>query len=237
MFEPRKLRIHYSVTKPDGGTVDFDIRLDEHGLLEDMPDRAPAWTRLKGGRCPDCTAPKGACRAALSIVPVVDGFKAIDSLQLVKARVTTATYTAEVNCPASKVASSVMGLRMAASGCPKIAPFRAMALYHQPFSTLEETVIRAAGFMLLGRWAHGTLATEQPFEPLINAWLKLEEVNLRVGRSLDDHSATDGAANGLVNLDMFAKAGVFGLQSALDALKPALLAWELDLTEQKASMS
>lgn len=118
---------------------------------------------------------------------------------------------------------------MAGSGCPKLAPFRAMAIYHQPFSTLEDTVIRAAGFLLLGRWAHATLADEDPFAPLIDAWEQLEEVNLRIAHCLQDYCATDAALNGLVNLDMFAKAGGFSLESALASLKPALLAWDLGL--------
>lgn len=69
-----------------------------------------------------------------------------------------------------------------------------MAVYHQPFAILEDAVIRAAGFMLLGC-------------------------------SLQAYCAKDGVRNGLANLDMFAKAGMFGLDSALAALKPALLAW------------
>ncbi len=229
MFQPRKLRVTYSVDKPDGEMVEFAIRLDEHGLLEDLPADGPAWTHMNAERCANCTVEGAACRAALAIVPVVEAFIDIDSLQQVRARACLPNYTAEIEAPISHVASSIMGLSMAASGCPKIAPFRGMAIFHQPFSTLEETVIRAAGFTLLGRWAHGTLADEDPFAPLIDAWQRLEEVNMLISRSLRDHCAADAALNGLVNLDMFAKAGVFGLKSALVALRPALLAWDLGL--------
>jgi hypothetical protein len=225
MFEPRKLRVIYSVRKPDGTEVDFDNRLDERGLLEVLPDCGPDWTRLNGKRCTGCTGRHQSCQAALAIAPVVAAFKTMDSLEWVDVRVIMDNYTAEVVCDVSKVVSCIMGLRMAASGCPKIAPFRAMALYHQPFSSLEETVIRAAGFTLLGRWAHGTLGTNDPFSPLIDAWERLEEVNLRIAQAMRDHGSTDAALNGLVNLDMFAKAGGFGLRRALDALRPALLAW------------
>ncbi|MCM2287574.1 MAG: hypothetical protein NDI67_00995 [Sulfuritalea sp.] len=227
MFEPRKLRVIYRIQKPDGRQVELDNRVDENGLLEGLPDQGPDWTRLNGNRCAGCNARHRSCRAAVAIAPVVDAFKTMDSLEHVAVSVVMANYTAEVICPASKVVSSIMGLRMAASGCAKIAPFRAMALYHQPFSSLEETVIRAAGFMLLGRWAHGTLATNDPFASLIVAWDNLEEVNLRVAQALQEHGSTDAALNGLVNLDMFAKAGGLGLKRALDALKPALLAWDM----------
>lgn len=229
MFEPRKLRVIYSIRMPDASRVDFDIQLDECGLLTGLPDHGPEWTRMNGKRCAGCSARHQACRAAVAIAPVVTAFKTLNSLDHVDVRVVMADYTAEVRCPVSKVVSSVMGLRMAASGCARIAPFRAMALYHQPFSSLEDTVIRAAGFMLLRHWAHDTLDTNDPFGPLIDAWEGLEEVNLRVAQALQDYGATDAALNGLVNLDMFAKAGGLGLKRALDALKPALLAWDVAL--------
>ena len=230
MFEPRKLRVTYSVETPDGKTIDFPIGLDEHGLLEGVPAATPDWTRMEGQRCPDCAALGDACRAAVAIAPMVDAFIGIDSLQKVRARASLPNHTTEMEGPVSEVVSSIMGLAMAGSGCPKLAPFRAMAMYHQPFSTLEETVIRAAGFMLLGRWAHATLAEENPFAPLLEAWGELEEVNQRIGRCLQNYCATDAALNGLVNLDMFAKAGVFGLESALTALRPALLEWDLGMS-------
>lgn len=226
MFKPRKLRVTYSVEKPDGAVVEFAIRLDEHGLLEDLPADGPEWTHLNGERCADCAVEGAACRAALAIVPVVEAFSDIDSLQQVRARACLPNYTAEIDAPISHVVSSIMGLSMAASGCPKIAPFRGMAIFHQPFSTLEETVIRAAGFMLLGRWAHGTLAEEDPFAPLIDAWQQLEQVNIHISRCMRGHSAADAVLNGLVHLDMLAKAGVIGLTSALAALRPTLLAWD-----------
>lgn len=229
MFEPRKLRVSYRVELPAGEVFEFLIRLDEHGMLESPPARVPEWARMEGERCSDCNSGGKACRAATAIAPVVEAFINIDSLQTVRARAVLPSHTAELDGPVSRVASSIMGLTMAASGCPKLAPFRAMALYHQPFSTLEDTVIRAAGFMLLGRWAHATLGDSDPFAPLIDAWEQLEEVNLRIARRLREYCSTDAALNGLVNLDMFAKSGGFGLESALASLRPALLAWDLGL--------
>lgn len=68
---------------------------------------------------------------------------------------------------------------------------------------------------------------ENPFAPLIAAWEQLEEVNMRIARNLQACCAKDGVRNGFANLDLFAKAGAFGLESALAALRPALLAWDL----------
>lgn len=231
MFEPRKLRVTYRVEKPAGEAIEFVIRLDEHGLLEWAPEPDPAWIRFGIDRCRGCESGDGICRAARAIVPVVRAFIDCDSLQEVRASAELPNYTATVTCTLPTVVASIMGLTMAASGCPATAPFRAMAIYHQPFATLEETAIRAAGFALLGRWAHGTLAAAEPFALLIEAWSRLEEMNMRIGRALQAYCETDATLNGLANLDMFAKAGAFGLDRALAALKPALLAWDAEAVD------
>lgn len=237
MFEPRRLSVHYQVERKSGDsfqfrrndqesgeTFHFRLSLDENGLIESLPEDGPEWTNASTERCTGCTSPSKYCRAALSIAPVVDAFLELDSLETVRTRVTVGNRVTETITPISQVISSLMGLCMATSGCPRTAPFRAMAVYHQPFATLEETVIRAAGFALLGRWAHGKSSSdEDPFAELIETWAELEEVNIRIGRRLQDYCATDAALNGLVNLDMFAKGGTMGLTSALDALKPALI--------------
>lgn len=237
MFEPRKLSVHYQVERKTGAsfqfrsndeksgeTFHFRLNLDENGLIESLPETGPEWTSTCTDRCTGCTRTGTYCHAALAISPVVDAFLGLNSLETVRTRVTVGSRVTETIAPVSQVISSLMGLCMAASGCPRTAPFRAMAVHHQPFATLEETVIRAAGFALLGRWAHGTLAeNDDPFAELVEAWADLEEVNLRIGRRLQDYCANDAALNGLVNLDMFAKGGSLGLPSALEALKPALL--------------
>lgn len=231
MIEPRRLRVTYRIEPRDGDPFVMVLQLDAAGRLEPLRDDGPAWTRVDGDRCAGCDHGGTHCPAALSIVPVVEAFKEIDSLQTARTCVTIGERTTEVTGPVSHVVASLIGLCMPASGCPAAAPFRAMAVYHQPFATLEETAIRAAGFALLERWALGTLHHEQPFASLIDAWSGLESVNQRIGRRLRDFIEQDAALNGLSNLDMFAKFGGFGLESALDALKPALLA-RLDVQTQ-----
>ncbi len=237
MFEPRKLSVHYQVERKNGesfhfrrndtnngASFNFSLNLDENGLMESLPESGPEWAEASTERCAGCTSKSKYCLAAVAIASVVDAFLGLDSLETVRTRVTVGSRVTETITPVSQVVSSLLGLCMAASGCPRTAPFRAMAVYHQPFATLEETVIRAAGFSLLGRWAHGTLSSDDdPFAELMDSWADLEEVNLRIGRRLQPYCTTDAALNGLVNLDMFAKGGAMGLSSALEALKPALI--------------
>lgn len=223
MFEPRKLRVIYRIERQQGAPLEFDLQLDEHGLLQGLPDTGPDWALLEGDRCSGCGSRCTYCRASLAIVPIVDAFITMDSLEIVTSKVSIGDRITQQTGPISQVVSSLMGLCMASSGCSSTAAFRAMAIYHQPFATLEETVIRAAGFSLLGRWAHGTLGDGDPFVRLIAAWEQLEEVNQRIARRLKEYCENDATLNGLINLDMFAKIGGYGLESALSALRPALL--------------
>ena len=224
MFEPKKVHVQYRIESQESGVREFDFRLDESGLLENMPDEGPEWTLLDGERCQGCTSPSRHCQAALAITPVVEAFHSLDSLQCVRTRASINGRVTEVTGPVTQAVSSMMGLCMAASGCVATAPFRAMAIHHRPFATLEETVIRAASFTLLWQWARGRFNQENPFAELLEAWANLEEVNQRIGRKLQTYCLNDATVNGLVGLDMFAKGGAIGLESALNALKPALLA-------------
>lgn len=222
MFEPRKLTVHYWI-KPEGhDPIEFDIRLSESGLLEDTLACRPEWTRIRNDQCIGCASCQDHCVAALSIAPVIDAFLAMKSFVMAQARVTIDGRITEFHGPVSVAVSSLMGLCLAASGCQATAPFRVMAMYHQPFATLEVTVIRAAGFSLLRRWANSCLNEGNPFDELIEAWSRLGDLNHSISQRLARHCSSDATLNGLVNLDMFAKGGLLGLETALETLRPVL---------------
>ena len=50
---------------------------------------------------------------------------------------------------AQEALRSLFGLIMATSGCPLMLPFKYMARYHLPFSTIEETISRITSTYLL----------------------------------------------------------------------------------------
>lgn len=224
MFASRRLHVRYWVYTDDEPPFSIRITLDDQGLLETWPETCPDWTRLDANRCTTCQTAGDHCRPALAIAPVVDAFMHLDSLQHVHCRATMENRVYEMAGPAPQIAASIMGLCMAASGCTATEPFRAMALFHHPFASPEENTIRAAGFALLRHWAHDTLDSDRPFAGLIDAWHNLEEANRRIGDRLHAYCERDASRNGIVNLDMFAKLGAWGLEHALNALKPALLA-------------
>lgn len=228
MFEPKTLHVAYRIETPGGRKVEFSIRLNARGLVDELPASGPLWTRRGRHGCPDCSAGGEYCLAALAIAPVVEQFHDLGSLQEVHACAEHAGRSSETRCPAPLALASVMGLLIAASGCPKSLPFRAMALYHLPFATAEETLTRAAGFWLLNLWAERALAVADPFARLIEAWGRLEEINIQLGRRLHESCPNDAAPNGVAYLDALAKIGMMAVESRLEALKPAFLSYGLD---------
>lgn len=229
MFEPKAREVAYWIRKPAGREVRVDVRLDERGLLQTLPASGPEWARCGGDGCGVCGKAGRFCRAALAIAPVVADFGELDSLQVLEGRAQIGDRSCSIEAAAPRVLASLMGLLMAASGCPRLAAFRVMAVFHTPFSTAEETVVRAASFWLLQRWAMGVDTADEPFAGLIEAWEGLEEVNARIGGKLRAFCETDATTNGLVFLDALAKMGIMGLEGALEALRPALRATSPDM--------
>lgn len=222
MFDPKRPDIEYRIVTAGGLAAEFTIRLDESGRLREPRCDDALWAERVPGGCPDCRAASAKCLAASAIAPVVERFRDVGSLEQVHAVVRQDDRHCEIRCTAPRALASIMGLLIAASGCHKSMPFRAMALYHQPFATADETLTRAAGFWLLNRWAGDSLCADSPFDDLIEAWADLEEINQQLSRRLHSICPTDAAPNGLAFLDALAKIGMMGLESRLEALRPAL---------------
>ncbi len=226
MFSPRQRQIDYQIKKPCGGVVDIPVVLDEQGLA------SPAGTgqtpvgpvEYMGEHCQACEAHHGCCKAERALDGVLTEFENLKSTDWVNASVRMEGRQVSVESPAPRVLASLLGLLMASSGCPRLIPFRAMALYHLPFATAEENAIRAAGFWLMRCWIQGEPLDENPFSALQTAWDNLEEVNRHVSQKVLARSQHDAASNGIAFLDVLAKMGTMGLESALETLRPVLSA-------------
>ena len=226
MFEPKLRLISYKITKPSGVVVHIPVQLNERGLIcESVGQRSDqsVSSEFIGENCLACDRHHQGCKAERAIGPVVDSFDDLHSTDEVSAEVETEGRIVALKSPAPRVLASLMGLLMASSGCPRLIPFRAMALFHQPFATAEENVVRAAGFWLMRSSSQGTLV-DNPYEALQEAWEMLENVNRHVSEKLLARCSTDVSSNGVAYLDVLAKIGTLGLESVLEVLHPAFSA-------------
>lgn len=222
MFAPVSRRFDYKISTLGGTVFPISVVLDAQGL-NDKCARPVNLAAEPGIECEDCEVRHGICVAEASLRDVVLAFGELQSTEILRAEVDTDGRRVSIEAPAARVLGSLMGLLMASSGCPRLIPFRAMALFHQPFSTPEETAIRAASFTLMRAWAQSRLHPEYTFDELLVIWESLESVNRHVWRKILAQADSDAAVNGIAFLDALAKLGALGLESALEAINPVLV--------------
>ncbi len=127
----------------------FDVEFDRPPAGGDLP----AWTRLEVHKCPHCplaNAPGAHCPAAADLVPVVEKFSALSSIDRIDVHVVTPQYEARKRTDAMTALSALMGLILATGACPILGRMRPLAHTHMPFATPTEMVYRVASMHFMG---------------------------------------------------------------------------------------
>ena len=132
----------------------FDVEFDRPPVGGDLPE----WTRLEVDKCPNCPladAPGAHCPAAADLVPLVERFSALTSIDRIDVRVVTPQYEASKRTDTQTALSALMGLILATSACPILGRMRPLAHMHMPFATPTESVYRIVSMHLLGCFLRG----------------------------------------------------------------------------------
>jgi len=118
-------------------------------------ENKPAWTRLEYRQCDCCPLTKEEqpyCRIAINIALIIETFKNRISYEKCVVRCITPERIYQKNTSLMEGLSSLLGLIMATSDCPAMSLFKPMARFHLPFSTIEETMVRATSMFLLRQY-------------------------------------------------------------------------------------
>jgi hypothetical protein len=132
----------------------FDVDFDRPPASGELP----AWTLLEADKCPNCPladAPGARCPAASDLVPLVEKFSALSSIDRINVHVVTPEYEARKHTDTQTALSALMGLILATSACPILGRMRPLAHMHMPFATPTETVYRIVSMHLLGCFLRG----------------------------------------------------------------------------------
>src|SRR3989304_8881352 len=132
----------------------FDVEFDRPPAGGDLPE----WTRLEVDKCPHCplaNAPGARCPAAADLVPVVERFSALSSIDRIDVLVVTPQYEARKRTDTQTALSALMGLILATGECPILGRLRPLAQTHMPFATPTEVVYRIASMHLMGCFLRG----------------------------------------------------------------------------------
>ncbi|MCL7944844.1 hypothetical protein [Marinobacter sp. ATCH36] len=214
------MNVTYQFRFEDNRSVDFKVT-DQPAVAK---ANLPAWTKLDHCQCSNCplkVSESPQCPAAVKILPVVNQFQAEDAYQKVDVVVTDDRRTYSKSTTLEEALRSLLGLKMATSGCPVLSELKPMAVHHLPFASNDEFIMRSVSHYLLQQY----LAKRNHQEPdwdlkgLVERNQRLQLVNQALWQRI--HSVCKGDSNlkALLNFFSMASSVSFSLESQLRKLQ------------------
>jgi hypothetical protein len=152
---------------------------------------------------------------------LIESFKHLQSYDIMLVEIMTAERITFSETSAQKGLSSLIGLIMAACGCPHTVFFRPMARFHLPFANSLETTFRAVSMYLVAQYFRRKqgLDADLELEGLKEIYSNIQLVNVAMAERLRAISDKDVALNALVILDSFAQIVPFSIDESLDEIR------------------
>lgn len=211
----RDALIHYEFRFADGRCWQHEVFLtaaSEGGRTNALPD----WTGLPFHQCNHCPlkveeVPR--CPFAVALVQPVEMLSRHISYEEVEVIVHWRGREIRQHTTLQRGLGSLLGVLGATSGCPHTRMMKAMAWFHLPFSTSDETLYRALGTYLLGQFLRGKrgLSSDWSLEGLRATYRNLRQVNIGMSGRLRSASLEDSSVNGLILLDLLASDTLYAL--------------------------
>lgn len=230
---PASIRFRYDFNLGNERSWSFDVELDPIHLTLIPPRRErslPEWTRLEVGQCENCPLSRKEhehCPVAVAIIDVVDRFATSYAHEKATVTVHARERRYEKDCSLQIGLGSLMGLLMATSGCPVMAPLKPIARSHLPFATSYETIPRIASRYLFQQYLHWQNADEEPdweLRKLSKIYAQIQLVNNGISKRLETVKVRDASRNAVSHLHIFAELLAFSidenmLKEVLDDLR------------------
>jgi hypothetical protein len=224
------IEILYRFQMEDGSKDAFALKLDPQSLkiINDAGNQMPDWTALDVHQCENCPLdPKDSpqCPAAVNMVDLVQRFDTLLSYDETKVTVVTDERQVYGETTIQRAVCSLMGLLMAASGCPLMDFFKPMARFHLPFASTEETIWRATSTYLMAQYFHSSAGAEPDihFEGLSRIYEEVQTVNLAFAKRLRQACRQDSMINAIILLDMFAQSMPSAIDESLEQIRNLFL--------------
>ena len=217
---------NYQFDFEDGDQKEFRVDFDDQSLRSELADvnEYPDWSRLECNQCINCTLTSEDylyCPLAINLVPIVYWCKDLASYDVVDLTVTSAEREVYVRTSLQRAISSLLGLLMSSSACPKMKFLRPLARFHLPLATHEETIYRAASATLLKEYfKHGDKDKHaDPLNDLKQQYKELQDLNRFVAERIRGAIKRDAAVNAIVLLDVLSKRVSFSIDDSLQQIR------------------
>ncbi len=220
------LEIHYRYYFRDGRGEEFAVLLDTDTLtwIGEKPFNPPHWTKLEHEQCTNCpfTPEKTPyCPIAINMFHIVERFKEFFSYEDVDVTVTTEERIYRKQTSLQQGLSSLIGIIMVSSGCPRMEKLKPMVRFHLPFASLEETVYRTVAMYLVSQYYLNKSGVSPDLEltGLEELYGAVGEVNTCFANRLREAAKKDANLNALVNLHCFAEMVPLSAEEMLEQIK------------------
>lgn len=216
------MNVTYTFTLPEQRAIQFLVS----GQPVPVKNAAelPGWTKLDHCQCSNCPLKPAQfphCPAATEILPVVEAFREENAYQRVDVSVTDEHRNYAKNTTLEEALRSLLGLKMATSGCPLLAELRPMAIHHLPFASPDEFIMRTVSHYLLQQYFEKRNHHEPDWDlkGLVERNQRLQLVNQALWQRI--HSVCKGDSNlkALLNFFSMASSVSFSLESQLRKLQ------------------
>lgn len=214
------MEILYHIEITDSEVHKFKLKFEEGSYLyiPQVKKDLPTWTELEVSKCSNCPI-KGEvyCPAAVNIHDMVSRTNKNISHEEVKVVVQTKDRSYVKKTDLQSALFSLMGIVLATSRCPHFAFLRPMAIFHLPFSNIEDTLVRTIGFYLTNKYfknLEGQADDKIEIKGLKELYDQLEAVNRGLGQRINQATKGDANKNAIVTLNLFAQ--MFDMASRQD---------------------
>jgi hypothetical protein len=161
------------------------------------------------------------CPTALDFEAIAQRFSAIKSFERTTVEVRTAERIYTKHCDVQTGLRGLLGLVMATSACPISSQLKALAHFHLPFASIDETLFRVVSAYLIKQYFACRDGGEADWElaGLNQFYQDMQELNYCFKLRLDAASALDANLNAIVALNFLSVAVSSSLEDQLDKLK------------------
>ena len=181
---------------------------------------AAEWTNLEYCQCDNCPLDKveyPKCPIAHNLYSLIEIFKDRISYEGVTVEILSNQRSYKKQTTLQIALQSLFGILMAASDCPNMKFLSSMAIFHLPFASFEETILRASSFYLLKQYFQKTCNQYYDFsmDGLKKQYEAVEMVNQALLERIQSiETEGDASLNAINTLNAFAQ--MFSLQYELD---------------------
>jgi hypothetical protein len=204
----------------------FTVLMDKKTLNAISPEGSSEepWTKLDFCKCSVCPLDSEKvrnCPIAYNISGLAKKFSDIFSVEEADITVRVEDRSYYKKDTVQQGLRSVLGIYLAASGCPHMEILKPMARFHLPFASMEETIYRHASNYLLGEYFEYLESGKMDFkfENIITKYRNIDKVNHGICNRIEFATDKDASKNALVILNVIGVIMHLELEANLNSLK------------------